>query len=107
MNKFVFATMVVFTMVFIVGCGHNVLSYSSGKYLNVGLDPNTQKTGIQYINGEFITVVDRENTKLEVQMKDSVGEDGKTTQSVHKIIYTIGNQVNGYTVDLKEVEKGK
>lgn len=89
----------------LTGCGHNVMSFSSGKYLNLGIDPNTQKLGVQYINGEHITVVDRENCKIEVEMKDSLDADGQKTTSVHKIIYTIGSQINGYTVELEEVKK--
>lgn len=91
----------------LTGCGHNVMSFSSGKYLNLGIDPNTQKLGVQYINGEHITVVDRENCKIEVEMKDSLDADGKKTSSVHKITYTIGSQVNGYTVDLEQIKNTK
>lgn len=98
----VFLTGIVFLL---TGCGHNVMSFSSGKYLNLGIDPNTQKIGVQYINGEHITVVDRENCKIEVEMKDSMDAEGKKTSSVHKIIYTIGSQTNGYTVELEEVKK--
>ena len=38
-------------------------------------------------------------------MKDSLDADGQKTTSVHKIIYTIGSQINGYTVELEEVKK--
>jgi hypothetical protein len=49
--------------------------------------------------------VDRENCKIEVEMKDSMDAEGKKTSAVHKIIYTIGTQTNGYTVELEEVKK--
>lgn len=101
----VFAVLFCVVLLLLTGCGHNVMSFSSGKYLNIGIDPNTQKLGVQYINGEHITVVDRENCKIEVEMKDSMDADGKKTSSVHKIIYTIGSQTNGYTVELEEVKK--
>lgn len=101
----VFAVLFCAVLLLLTGCGHNVMSFSSGKYLNIGIDPNTQKIGVQYINGEHITVVDRENCKIEVEMKDSMDAEGKKTSSVHKIIYTIGSQTNGYTVELEEVKK--
>lgn len=104
-NLIAFAIVALFVILCLTGCGHNVMSFSSGKYLNLGIDPNTQKMGVQYINGEHITVVDRENCKVEVEMKDSLDADGTKTNSVHKITYTIGSQVNGYTVELEEVKK--
>lgn len=103
----VIATLLIGVIAMLTGCGHNVMSFSSGKYLNLGIDPNTQKLGVQYINGEHITVVDRENCKIEVEMKDSLDADGKKTSSVHKITYTIGSQVNGYTVELEEIKNTK
>ena len=58
------------------GCGHNVLAYSSGKYLNLGVDPGTNKMGIQYVNGEqvasegnHITYHFAENEAFEIVIK--------------------------------------
>lgn len=90
--------------IMVSGCGHNVLAYSSGKYLNFGIDPNTGKTGIQYVNGEQITVVEKDNAILTVEMSDSLDNDGKRTQKVSKITYEIKEQVTGADVDLKQVE---
>lgn len=45
--------------IFLVGCGHNVLSVQQGKYLNLGYDPNNSKIGIQYVDGDSITIVNR------------------------------------------------
>lgn len=78
------------------GCGHNALVFSHGKYLNLGVDPTSQKAGVQYVDGEQVTIVNRENTKLTVEMKDTLDAEGKKTQTVSKITYEIGDQKNGY-----------
>jgi heterodisulfide reductase subunit A-like polyferredoxin len=64
--------------------------------LNLGVDPTSQKAGVQYVEGDQVTIVNRENTKLTVEMKDTLDSEGKTTQTVSKIIYEIGDQKNGY-----------
>lgn len=86
----------------LTGCGHNVLTFSSGKYLNFGVDPSTNKMGVQYVNGEQITVVEKDNATLTVEMKDTLDADGKRTQKVSKITYVIKEQITGSDVDLAE-----
>lgn len=80
----------------LAGCGHNALVFSSGKFLNLGVDPTTQKLGIQYVSGEQVTLVNRENTELKVELEDVLNADGKKTQRISKIEYKIGDQKNGY-----------
>lgn len=92
-------------LLMLCGCGHNVLTFSSGKYLNFGTDPNTGKMGIQYVNGEQITVVEKDNAILTVEMKDTLESDGKRTSKVSKIIYEIKEQTTGADVDLATVNK--
>ena len=87
------------------GCGHNALVFSKGKYLNIGVDPSTQRAGVQYVNGEQLTSVERDNIKLTVEMKDTLDANGKTTSTISKIVYEIGNQTTGYDVELVEAEK--
>lgn len=87
------------------GCGHNVLAFSKGKYLNLGVDPGTNKLGVQYVNGEQLTVVEKDNTKLTVELTDTLDADGKKTTSVSKIIYEIGEQATGADVELQTVKK--
>lgn len=87
------------------GCGHNALVFSKGKYLNIGVDPSTQRAGVQYVNGEQLTAVERDNIKLTVEMKDTLDADGKKTTTLSKIIYEIGNQTTGYDVDLENAKK--
>ena len=90
--------------IFTAGCGHNVLVFSSGKYLNIGVDPNTQKAGVQYIDGEQISVVEKDNAVLTVEFKDSLDADGKKTSKVAKITYEIKEQVTGADVEMKQVK---
>lgn len=89
------------------GCGHNVLTYSSGKYLNFGIDPNTNTAGVQYVNGEQITVVEKDNAVLTVETKDVLDNDGKRTSKVSKITYEIKEQVTGADVELAETGRTK
>ena len=84
----------------LAGCGHNALAFSSGKFLNLGVDPNTGKMGVQYVNGELITVVEKDNAVLTVEMKDSLDATGKKTTKVSKITYEIKEQVTGSDVEL-------
>lgn len=86
------------------GCGHNVLSFSKGKYLNLGVDPGTNKLGVQYINGEQVTVVEKDNTKLTVELTDTLDADGKKTTSISKITYEITEQTTGADVDALKVK---
>lgn len=51
--------MCVMCVIGLAGCGHNVLSVQQGEYLNLGYDPNNSKIGIQYIDGDSITIVNR------------------------------------------------
>lgn len=89
----------------LTGCGHNVFTFSSGKALNLGYDPNTGKAGVQYADAEQITVVEKDNAILTVEFEDSLDADGKTTRKVSKITYEIKEQVTGADVELEQVKK--
>lgn len=89
----------------VTGCGHNVLAYSSGKYLNLGYDPGTSKLGIQYVDGEQVTTVEKDNAKLTVEMSDTLDINGKATTKIAKITYEIKEQVTGADVELAEINK--
>lgn len=89
----------------LTGCGHNVLTFTSGKRLNVGFNPQTQETGFQYLDAEQITVVEKDNAKLTVELKDTLDDSGKKTTKISKIIYEISEQVTGADVDLETVKK--
>lgn len=88
----------------LTGCGHNVLTFSSGKFINIGVDPNTGKTGVQYVNGEMVSVIEKDNATLIVNIDDSVDADGKVTRKVAKITYEIKEQVTGADIEMKQTE---
>ncbi len=92
-------------MLFLAGCGHNVLTYTSGKRLNVGINPQTQEAGFQYLDAEQITVVEKDNAKLTVELQDVLDENGKKTTKISKIIYEIKEQVTGSDVELASAKK--
>lgn len=106
-NTFYFWTLIatLFICAFLCGCGHNALVFSSGKYLNLGIDPTTGKTGVQYINGDLLTVVEKDNAKLTVQLKDTLDADGKKTTRISKIEYEVKEQTTGYEVELEKAKK--
>lgn len=87
-------------LICLCGCGHNVLTFSQGKYLNLGIDPGTNKVGVQYVNGEQVTVVEKDNAVLTVELSDTLDADGKKTTAITKITYEIREQVTGADVEL-------
>lgn len=89
------------------GCGHNALVFSSGTYANVGFDPNTNKAGVQYIDGEQLTLVEKDNAKITVELTDSVDETGKSISKISKIVYEVKEQVTQADVNLAEVKKNE
>ena len=89
----------------LTGCGHQGFFYTSGKYTNIGFDPQTQQVGIQYVNGENVSALNKENMKLTVETKDVLDGSGKRTSKIAKIIYELGDTTTGYDVDLKKYNK--
>lgn len=94
-----------FAAVLLSGCGHNVLTYTTGKRLNVGINPQTQEAGFQYLDAEQITVVEKDNAKLTVELSSGLDENGKKTSRVSKITYEIKEQITGADVELETVKK--
>lgn len=92
-------------MLLLSGCGHQGFFYASGQYTNVGFDPQTQQVGIQYVNGENVSALNKENVKMTIETKDVVDANGKQTTKIAKITYEIGETTTGYDVDLAEVNK--
>ena len=89
------------------GCGHNVFSYMNGKYANVGYDPQTQKLGIQYGNGDVVNVVEKDNAEFEMEVTDTFDVNGRVTSKTTKITYKIEEQATQADVDLKKAENNK
>ena len=91
----------------VAGCGHSVGSGFSGKMINVGYDPETNKAGIQYWNGTFGFAGSRENTSVEVTKEDSDNSGASATSTVTatgKFVFKskTGRQINGRTVEAIE-----
>lgn len=94
-----------FICLMLAGCSHNALVYHNGIYTNIGFSPKTYDIGVQYFDGEFISVGSRENSSVEITYKKDKNtldfENAKSEKAgVEKIKYTIGPQITGYLVDL-------
>lgn len=87
------------------GCGHNLLTVQDGNYLNFGYDPNTQKIGLQYVDGNLITCVEKDNNKLQIERENTLDANGKITSKKVKITYEIKEQITGSDVDKEKVAK--
>ena len=90
-----------------VGYGHNGAAYIKGKMVNFSYNPQTNAVGVQWMDGESVMVGSKENTTLDVEMKDTSGvqsgtDSGLTNGTISKIKYSTGIQINGYMVDLAE-----
>jgi hypothetical protein len=92
-------------IIFLAGCQHNGLVYTSGKRLNIGINPQTNESGIQYIDAEQITLVERDNAILTVELASGLDDSGKSTKRVSKIIYEIKEQITQADVDLAKIKK--
>lgn len=87
------------------GCGHNLLTIQDGSYLNIGYDPNTSKLGVQYVDGNLITCVEKDNNKLEVEKENVLDANGKITSKKTKIVYEIKEQITGSDTDMEKAKK--
>ena len=121
-NALLAAGAAVFLIVLFSGCGHNTLTYMSGKRTEFGVTMNAQGypvLGYDNFEGEALAYVMKDNTLVNVSMSDNsettANKEGiKDTPNKIKglMIYT-GSQTTGYDVDLAEaiakydVEKAK
>lgn len=105
MRKILFILYVFCSSLFMVACGHNGFVFSTGQYGNVGYDPSSNRVGVMYIDGQQVSILNRENTELEIEMEDGLDAEGKKIRTIHKIKYKIGKQANGYTVQMEKLKK--
>ena len=101
----------VFLITLFCGCGHNTLTYMSGKRTELGVTMNAQGYpvfGYDNFEGEALAYVMKDNTLVNVSMSDNsettANKEGiKDTPNKIKglMIYT-GSQTTGYDVDLAE-----
>lgn len=92
-------------IIFLSGCGHNLLTIQDGTYLNVGYDPNSSKLGIQYVDGNLITCVEKDNNKLVVERENTLDVNGKITAKKVKVTYTIKEQITGSDIKHEKAKK--
>lgn len=90
---------------FLGGCGHNSLIFTRGKRLNVGINPQTQEAGFQLLDAEQVTVVEKDNALLTIELTSNLDDSGKKTTNISKIIYEIKEQTTGSDVALAEAQK--
>ena len=102
---------VISILLLLSGCGHNTLTYMSGKRTELGVTMNAQGYpvfGYDSFEGEALAYVMKDNTLVNVAMSDNsettANKEGiKDTPNKIKglMIYT-GSQTTGYDVDLAE-----
>ena len=106
MKKLIVSTLLMATLACIcTGCGHNVLTYITGKKMNLGFNPQTNEIGVQYFDAEQISVIEKDNAVLTVELKDGLDADGKKTTKVSKIVYEIKEQITGSDVEMEMVKR--
>lgn len=107
MKKVTIAIAVIAIVATLTSCSHNIGTAFQGRLLNVGYDPETNKAGIQYYNGLFVTGVGRENSEVALEYTDSgkgtasSTAEGETT-ATFKYQQKVGKQITGYYVDALE-----
>ena len=95
----------------LTGCGHNLGTIMHGKYVNFGYDVETNKFGIQYVDGIMMVGMNKELSKNELKFIDSIEKDGVKTTTELDYSGENGEQVTGYQVDAikaaAELERAK
>lgn len=104
-SLFLILGLAAFMMLALTGCGHNIGTAFSGKFANVGYDPEFNKFGIQYYDGVIVTGLNKENTETKLSFEDSAeGNGGYKTGTKMTYDHKTGDQVTGYRVDLEEAK---
>lgn len=117
-----FLAIIAFFLLTLTGCGHNTLTYMSGKRTELGVTMNVQGypvIGYDSFEGEALTYVMKDNTLVNVSMADNgsstADKEGikETPNKIKGLLIYTGSQNTGYDVDLVEaiakydVEKAK
>ena len=86
----------------LMGCSHNVVTYSDGVGFETTMRPDTGNFGITFRYGKIMSVTARENTEVEMQGAGNGGGEGTTAATASangSVKVKIGKQVTGYYVD--------
>lgn len=102
MKRILFATLVTLAL---TSCGHNLGTVMNGKYVNFGYDVETNKFGIQYIDGLMMVGMNKELSKNKLKFIDSAEKDGIKTSTTVEYSNENGAQITGYGVDAIKASK--
>ena len=93
-----------FAILLLCGCSHNVGGFTIGTRTQAGIDPQNMTANISHTDGLNVIDVSRENSEWEIEIDDESGMtvDKKTgnIKGIKKIRRKVGPQVTGYLVDL-------
>lgn len=102
MKRILFASV---TALLLTGCGHNLGTVMHGKYVNFGYDVETNKFGIQYVDGLMMVGMNKELSENKLKFIDSIEKDGVKTTTELDYSGENGAQVTGYQVDLEKARQ--
>lgn len=113
MKKVVMFCMVVFVMVMLTGCAHNMVTYSDGFGFVTTINPETYSFGIDFHYGKILqaTVKDNSEVKLSANGKVDTSSNASVSQGISasapaELIFRTGNQITGYEVELVKLLSG-
>lgn len=93
-----------FAILLLCGCSHNVGGFTIGTRTQAGIDPQNMTANISHTDGLNVIDVCRENSEWEIEINDETGVtvDKKTgnIKGIKKIRRKVGPQVTGYLVEL-------
>lgn len=93
-----------FAILLLCGCSHNVGGFTIGTRTQAGIDPQNMTANISHTDGLNVIDVSRENSEWEIEINDETGVtvDKKTgnIKGIKRIHRKVGPQVTGYLVDL-------
>lgn len=98
------AVAMLFALLLLCGCSHNVGGFTIGTRTQAGIDPQNMTANISHTDGLNVIDVSRENSEWEIEIDDESGVtvDKKTgnIKGIKKIRRKVGPQVTVYFVDL-------
>jgi hypothetical protein len=102
---------IVFIVLCLTGCGHNVVVHSKGLGIETTLNPETFTFGVCVRYGDITTIAIKEKSSVSLEsglkQEASSGMDksvGTTTGLDTKLSIMTGDQITGYTVELEKIK---
>lgn len=85
-------------------CGHNAVVFGKGFGFRAGLDPEHMSADFSLIYGEQLTLAGRDNITIKLKTDVTGGSETATANTSADSILeiSIGQQIQGYTVDAIE-----